>query len=197
MVSTIRVLEDKVKDSFLKKPFKKHDVVISMNNTYYKGDSPSSLDNIPTMGKERKTGEIFLRFLSGVDSLQDTLNVKEISAAYSDALKKQKIQIPFSVARLDSAKSFPNDAGSNEVTVGFVHPITYKMKMGNSFSYLLKQILSPLIFSLFLVGVTVLSFLLLYRSLLRQHKLAALKNDFISNITHELKTPIATVGVAI
>jgi two-component system phosphate regulon sensor histidine kinase PhoR len=47
------------------------------------------------------------------------------------------------------------------------------------------------------VGVTILSFVLLYRNLLQQRRLTALKNDFISNITHELKTPIATVSVAI
>src|SRR5258708_38554142 len=45
--------------------------------------------------------------------------------------------------------------------------------------------------------MTVISFVLLYRNLVRQQRLADLKNEFISNVTHELKTPIATVGVAI
>lgn len=51
--------------------------------------------------------------------------------------------------------------------------------------------------SLLLVGLTAFSFALLLRSLVQQRKLTQIKNDFISNITHELKTPIATVSVAI
>jgi two-component system phosphate regulon sensor histidine kinase PhoR len=73
----------------------------------------------------------------------------------------------------------------------------YRLQLGNSFSYLVKKISWPILFSVLLVGLTVVSFILLYRSLLHQHRLAQIKNDLISNITHELKTPIATVGVAI
>ncbi len=55
----------------------------------------------------------------------------------------------------------------------------------------------PILFSFFLIGVTILSFLLVYRNLLQQQRLGEIKNEFISNITHELKTPISTVSVAI
>ena len=83
------------------------------------------------------------------------------------------------------------------MTVGLANPVTYKLQLGNTFPYLLKQITQPILFSILLLGITILSFVLLYRNLLKQQRLAALKNEFISNITHELKTPIATVGVAI
>jgi signal transduction histidine kinase len=64
-------------------------------------------------------------------------------------------------------------------------------------NYLLQKNLPQLLFSLLLTGITILSFALIYNNLRRQQRLTALKNDFISNITHELKTPIATVSVAV
>jgi two-component system phosphate regulon sensor histidine kinase PhoR len=81
--------------------------------------------------------------------------------------------------------------------VGFVNPVSYELKLGNTFPYLIKRISLPILFSIVLLGITILSFILLYRNLERQRRLAEVKNEFISNITHELKTPIATVGVAI
>jgi two-component system, OmpR family, phosphate regulon sensor histidine kinase PhoR len=62
--------------------------------------------------------------------------------------------------------------------------------------FILKKITPQILFSVFLTGMTILAFTLIYR-MLHQQRLMALKNDFISNMTHELKTPVATVSVAL
>ena len=194
IISTINILTDKMRDSLkAKTAFKKGMIVSSHSKTF---DVSVDTVNKDLGGLPDRKKDLFFRMLYGVDSLQDTLKLSEITSVYSRSLKDQNANVPFSIAKLDS---FSNDdgPGSNHVTVGFAHPVTYRLDLGNTFPYLIKRITTPIMFSLFLIGVTILSFVLLYRSLLRQRKLAVLKNEFISNITHELKTPIATVGVAI
>ena len=64
-------------------------------------------------------------------------------------------------------------------------------------SFILKQIAPQILFSLLLTLITIVAFIILYRNLRAQQRLMELKNDFISNVTHELKTPVATVSVAL
>ena len=142
------------------------------------------------------SGRHAFNILYTVDSLQDSLHLPEINLAFAQTLTKQNIKIPFTISKLDSA-TFREARDLSEVTVGFATPVTYHLQLGNTAPYLFKKISLPILFSFFLAGVTIFSFVLLYRNLLRQQKLAEIKNEFISNMTHELKTPIATVGVAI
>jgi len=62
---------------------------------------------------------------------------------------------------------------------------------------ILKKITPQILFSFFLTFLTTAAFVVMYRSIRSQQRLMELKNDFISNITHELKTPVTTVGVAL
>ncbi len=149
------------------------------------------LGGMPEPGRENGV----FRFLYDIDSLsiKDSVTVREIDSAYAKRLEEEKLDVDFNVERLDSGQAVPPDA----VTIGFMNAASFDLNLLNTSGYILGRLKLPILFSLFLVGLTILSFVMLYRSMLRQQRLADLKNDFISNITHELKTPIATVGVAI
>ncbi len=63
-------------------------------------------------------------------------------------------------------------------------------------SYFFRQMKWLLITSLLLIGITLFCFAYTVKTLLSQHKLAKLKDDFVNNMTHELKTPVATINIA-
>jgi signal transduction histidine kinase len=71
------------------------------------------------------------------------------------------------------------------------------VQIRNSFPHLVRRITPQILFGLILLLLTGSAFLFTNRSLNRQMMLNALRNDFVSNITHELKTPVSTVKVAI
>ncbi|MBL7730967.1 MAG: HAMP domain-containing histidine kinase [Chitinophagaceae bacterium] len=195
IVSTINVIRSKLKDSLktITKGGKGMVIMTGKQEEFVSGDSLHIQRMMPPPGER---GNYMISLLYGVDSLQDSLRLMEIDSAYNAALRKEHIDVPFSISRSDSVQEREGPV-TNEVTVGLANPVTYKLQLGNTTSYLLRQILQPILLSILLLGITILSFVLLYRNLVKQKRLAALKNEFISNITHELKTPIATVGVAI
>jgi two-component system phosphate regulon sensor histidine kinase PhoR len=170
-------------------------VFIERHDPVQSTDEDAFSHGIPGDMKRRNA---VLRFLYNADSvsLKDSVTVKEITNAYTVRLKQEKMRgLSFAINRVDS--NYANSNNPYDVTIGFARPITYHLSIENEIGYLLKKLTLPLLFSIFLVGITVISFALLYRNLIKQRRLADLKNEFISNITHELKTPIATVGVAI
>ncbi len=151
-----------------------------------------------------RPGFNIVQLLRDVDSLQDSVTVKEITTKYASVLTAEKINIPFEITRgpaevFDDTEPLPpfRMDNTNTITIGFAHPYSFTLELQNTIPYVLKKLTPQILVSTFLIGLTVFSFVLMFRNLRRQRRLTRLKNDFISNITHELKTPIATVSVAI
>ena len=61
----------------------------------------------------------------------------------------------------------------------------------------ISQMKWPLLLSLLIVVVLLYTSTSLIRSFQKEKQLSVIKNDFISNMTHEFKTPIATISLAV
>ncbi len=126
----------------------------------------------------------------------DSLNKEVIEKKYFTALSNAGLNLPtqftYITAGVDSATDMILSNNIIHTPGG-----SFKLEFDNLNWLLLKNIAPQIFFSIILSLLVVGSFVLLYRSLRLQQKLVLIKNDLISNISHELKTPITTVGVAL
>jgi signal transduction histidine kinase len=98
----------------------------------------------------------------------------------------------------DFTTSWTSNTGQKELKVPAVFP-EYKsaLMIGGYKKHLFLQLLPEAFFAVLLLSVISGAFIVMYRSFRTQQKLGIMKNDLVSNMTHELKTPIATVKVAL
>ncbi len=128
----------------------------------------------------------------------DTLRLTDIKKNYAQALLEAGLAVTPLVFRLTREERFQtNDSVISTFPVR-VHPGQGYIARFPSIAILVWSKLTPqMLFSIFLTLLTIGSFVVMYSSLKNQQRLMTIKNDFISNVTHELKTPVSTVSVAL
>ncbi|MFK7951212.1 MAG: sensor histidine kinase [Ekhidna sp.] len=139
--------------------------------------NPAQLDSL--LKNELTNKGISIKYDYGVLSPQLNRFVSISDPKSQDQLVKSELQ----------ASLFPNDIfGSDSYLI---------VNFPDKGDYLMSQIWSALVSSGVLIAVILFCFGFSIRTIVRQKKLSVMKNDFINNMTHELKTPISTVSLAV
>ena len=82
------------------------------------------------------------------------------------------------------------------VTNDLIHQVYLIVYFPYEKAYLFRQISIMLITSSLLIFSMIFIFIYAIGTIIKQEKLAIMKNDFINNMTHEFKTPISTISLA-
>ena len=140
--------------------------------------SPSYIDSL--IKRELKEKQIDLPYVFGIGSNQKQ---KPWVYASSPSLKRLEIQQAAFISPL-----FPNDL----TNTGHVLEVFFPAQK----AYIWQTMGLSLVASGMLLLIMLACFYVAVNTILKQKKLAEVKNDFINNMTHEFKTPISTISLA-
>ena len=142
-------------------------------------------DIIRTAFNKNMLSDVPFEFAVTENSLSgDQVESEHFFKYYSDTLNNKLYSIPLQGS---SGSSMENLTAEEFLVVIVPHER----------SIILKELVFFIIGAILFTIIIATAFFLTIRTLLRQKKLSEIKNDFINNMTHEFKTPLATISLAV
>src|SRR5262249_38492252 len=138
---------------------------------------PSQLDSV--VRRALSDAQIDLPFACGVISEKDDSLRIQTPGGYASQLRSSSLSSPL----------FPDDILSSGSRVAVFFP--------GQITYLLRQVGPILGLTMLFMGAIVACFAITILTIVRQKDFSVRLVDFINNMTHEFKTPISTIGVAV
>jgi len=155
------------------------------------GSSIKNLTEIENMSEvdKAKYKSIFLD-IANKSPIDKRINKLELEQLLEKKLDKREIKIPFEYAILK--ETYPTLIQSPSYLNNIKNTVFPQKRQ-----YILSSIIRISLLSLLLaIIITYLSIRAIYQ-MGRQKKISKLKTDFMNNMSHELKTPIATINIAV
>jgi two-component system, OmpR family, phosphate regulon sensor histidine kinase PhoR len=109
---------------------------------------------------------------------------KNFAAEYEDTFNNLSRSIPLYAPSGSAAENLATDEVLNVLVIHWRKVAVKTLRI---------NIATAILFTIIIIA----AFYLTIRTMLRQKKLGEIKNDFINNMTHEFKTPIATISLAV
>ena len=142
--------------------------------------------------------------------IHERLSNSELNRTIKEELTKRNIHLDFKYG-VYSVDGLATKLKSGYYTINtkesFPYPLFYDSQRNVSYNlhvtfpdkneHILSGISSILLLSLFFIFIIIIAFSSSLYQLIRQKKISEIKTDFINNMTHEFKTPIATINLAL
>lgn len=135
----------------------------------------------------------------------DTIDLAIIDSIFHSNLTSKKIDLDYTLVaneeknandlNIDPLSELPFSAKANSSLLKKNQEVI--VNYGNLTMQILERNLTGILLSFLLVGSVIFCLFYLLVVINNQKELSRMKNDLISNITHEFKTPIATAGAAL